>query len=95
MAISIQQPGSYFSKRYTDLDARLCDQVSALLARLQLRGGVMPGIDTTAVGQMIFNNLNMMFTEFVKDETMTLETLTEIVARQNRPLAMLISSPRS
>ncbi len=65
-----------------------------LVQKLQLRGAVMPGIDAVAVGQMAFNNLNMMFIEFVKDEAMTLETLKERVARQNRPLAVLISSPK-
>lgn len=94
MAISIQQPESPFSRRYTELDGRLCDQVSMLVQKLQLRGAVMPGIDAVAVGQMVFNNLNMMFLEFVKDEAMTLETLKERVARQNRPLAVLISSPK-
>lgn len=94
MAFSIQQPESPFSRRYTELDGRLCDQVSMLVQKLQLRGAVMPGIDTIAVGQMVFNNLNMMFLEFVKDEAMTLETLKERVGRQNRPLAVLISRPR-
>jgi hypothetical protein len=65
-----------------------------LIQKLQLRGVVMPGIDAVAVGQMAFNNLNMMFIEFVKDDAMTLQTLKERVARQNRPLALLISSPR-
>ncbi len=94
MAISIQQPESPFSRRYTELDGRLCDQVSTLIAKLQLRGAVMPGIDAVGAGQMFFNNLNMMFIEFVKDETMTLDTLKEIVGRQNRPLATLISGPK-
>ncbi len=94
MAISIQQPEGPFSRRYTELDGRLCDQVSTLVQKLQLRGAVMPGIDAIAVGQMVFNNLNMMFLEFVKDEAMTLDRLKERVARQNRPLAVLISSPK-
>ncbi len=94
MAISIQQPESPFSKRYTELDGRLCDQVSTLITKLQLRGGVMPGIDAAGAGQMFFNNLNMMFIEFVKDEAMTLDTLKDIVGRQNRPLATLISGPK-
>ena len=91
MATAIQQPESPFSRRYTDLDKRLCDQVSVLVQKLQLRGAVMPGIDAVAVGQMAFNNLNMMFIEFVKDEAMTLEMRKERVARQYRPLALLIS----
>jgi AcrR family transcriptional regulator len=94
MAISIQQPETPFSKRYTALDARLCAQVQTLIQRLQLKGVVIAGIDTAAVGAMFFNNLNMMFTEFVRDETMPLEMLKHDVARQSRPLATLISSPK-
>ncbi|MDQ0471212.1 TetR/AcrR family transcriptional regulator [Labrys wisconsinensis] len=93
MAMSIQQPESPFSRRYTDLDQRLCEQVSSLIRKLQLRGAVMPGIDAEAVGQMLFNNLNAMFTEFVKQEAMTLDGLKEQVGRQNRPLASLIAAP--
>jgi AcrR family transcriptional regulator len=95
MALSIQQPETPFSKRYTALDARLCMQVTTLIQRLQLKGVVVAGIDTAAVGAMVFNNLNMMFTEFVRDETMPIERLKEDVARQNRPLASLISGPKS
>ena len=95
MAFSIQQPETPFSKRYTELDRRLCSQVSTLIQRLQLKGAVLTGIDTSAVGAMVFNNLNMMFTEFVRDETMTIEQLKSEVARQNRPLATLIRSPNT
>lgn len=94
MATSIQQPDSPFSRRYTDLDQRLCRQVADLVRKLQVRGAVMPGLDAVAIGEMIFNNLNMMFIEFAKDETMTIETLKEQVGRQSRPLAQLISAPR-
>jgi hypothetical protein len=95
MAISIQQPETPFSKRYTELDGALCAQISTLVHKLQQKGAVLMGIDTYAVGCMFFNNLNMMFTEFVRDETMPLERLKEDVARQNRPLATLISSPNA
>lgn len=91
MAISIQQPDSPFSKHYTQLDGRLCDQVSALVLKLQSRGAVIADIDAAAAGQMFFNNLNMMFIEFAKDEAMTLEALKRQVARQNQPLASLIA----
>ncbi|WP_046119677.1 TetR/AcrR family transcriptional regulator [Ensifer aridi] len=92
MAISIQQPASPFSKRYTELDRRLCDQVTTLIRKLQLKGLVAPDLDTQAVGEMFFNNLNMEFTEFAKDEAMSLDELKARVARQNRPLATLIVS---
>jgi AcrR family transcriptional regulator len=91
MAISIQQPESPFSKRYTQLDQRLCEQVSTLVQTLQSRGAVLPDIDAVAAGQMFFNNLNMMFIEFAKDEAMTLDVLKKQVAWQNQPLATLIA----
>lgn len=93
MALSIQQPETPFSKRYTELDRKLCLQVTTLVQKLQQRGAVLMGIDTVAVGAMFFNNLNMMFTDFVRDEAMPLDTLKEEVARQNKPLASLISTP--
>lgn len=93
MAISIQQPESPFSKRYTELDRRLCDQVSTLIQKLQVKGLVAPGTDVRAVGEMLFNNLNMMFIEFAKHEAMPLDELKSRVSRQNRPLATLIAAP--
>lgn len=93
MAISIQQPESPFSKRYTELDRRLCDQVSTLIHKLQVKGLVAPGTDVRAVGEMLFNNLNLMFIEFAKDEAMPLDDLKARVTRQNRPLATLIAAP--
>ncbi len=92
MAISIQQPESPFSKRYTELDRRLCDQVSTLIQKLQIKGLVAPGIDVRAVGEMLFNNLNLMFIEFAKDEAMPLDELKARVTRQNRPIATLIAT---
>ena len=37
------------------------------------------------VGEMLFNTLNMMFTVFVRSDTMPLETLKADISRQNRP----------
>jgi AcrR family transcriptional regulator len=90
MAITIEAPATRFSTRFTELDNMLTDQVCALLAELQRRGDIRPDIDPRALGEVIFNNLNAMFIEFVKDEAMTLPDLNERVARQNAPLAALI-----
>ncbi len=91
MAISIQQPDMPLSRRYTELDGRLCAQVVELIATLQRKGAVRAGIDVQAIGEVVFNNLNMMFTEFCKVEAMPLDDLKRRVAAQNRPIAQLIS----
>ncbi len=43
-------------------------------------------------GEVMFNNLNVMFMEFVKDGCMTLADLRNAVARQTRPIAHLIAA---
>ena len=92
MAISISQPDSPFGGRYSDLDARLAEQVCDLIRRLQRHGRVKLGIDATAVGETIFNNTNMMFTIFVKTESMSLPTLRATIARQLDPLLNAIAA---
>lgn len=92
MALSIQNPGSRSGRRYTELDRRLAAQVCALIAALQRRGMVQAGLDAGALGQVVFNNLNMMFIEFVKDEAMPLGRLKAAVRAQNAPLARMIAA---
>lgn len=92
MALSIEAPETPNGRRYSDLDRKLCAQVTELVAGLKERGEVRGDIDPAPFGELIFNNLNMMFIEFVKDETMTLEALRGAVAAQMRPLAAMIAT---
>lgn len=91
MALAIEAPGTPNGQRYAALDARLSEQVTDLIRALQARGEVRPEVDPEAMGQMIFNNLNQMFIDFVKEDAMTLETLRDRVAAQTCPLARLIA----
>ena len=91
MALAIEAPGTPNGQRYAELDARLSAQVTEMIRALQARGEVRDDIDPVAMGQVIFNNLNQMFIDFVKEDTMTLETLRDRVAAQTRPLARLIA----
>ncbi len=84
MAISTSQPESPFGQTYTRLDQDLTDQICALVARLQRDGLVRDGVDSRAVGELLFNNLNMMFIEFVKREDATIRALRAAIRRQNR-----------
>jgi AcrR family transcriptional regulator len=92
MAISIQQPGTPLSRRYTELDEQLSAQVVQLVETLQARGVVHAGVDAKAMGEVFFNNLNMMFMEFCKVDAMPLEDLKARVNAQHEPIAALISS---
>lgn len=90
MAYSISAPDTPFGKRYAELDGLLRTQVCNLLRTLQTQGRARVGVDMSAVGEMVFNNLNMMFIEFTKSE-MPVADLKRAVSRQNAPLARLIA----
>jgi AcrR family transcriptional regulator len=92
MAISTQQPDSPFGRTYTGLDRALTDQICALISRLQQLGLVRAGIDGRAVGELLFNNMNMMFIEFVKRASATIAELRGALRRQNRVLVEAISA---
>ncbi|RUT95783.1 TetR/AcrR family transcriptional regulator, partial [Mesorhizobium sp. USDA-HM6] len=79
-----QLPDSPFGQAYTALDRALTEQISALIARLQEIGLVRADIDGPAVGELIFNNMNMMFIEFVKRDEAKIPELRAAIRRQNR-----------
>ncbi|MEG6507671.1 TetR/AcrR family transcriptional regulator [Methyloligella sp. 2.7D] len=93
MAISIQQPETTASKLYTDLDRRLAQQIVRLIEILQQKTLVSGAVDPMLIGEVLFNNLNMRFIEFAKDETLSLDELKAHVDAQNRLIADLIRVP--
>ena len=92
MATSTQQPDSPFGKTYTSLDRAMADQTCTLIAKLQDLGLARGTIDARGVGEMIFNSMNMMFIEFVKQDDMSIKTLRANIRRQNRTLVQAISN---
>ena len=91
MAISTQLPDSPFGQAYTGLDRALTEQICALIARLQEIGLVRADIDGPALGELIFNNMNMMFIEFVKRDEAKIPELRAAIRRQNRILVAAIA----
>ncbi|MTH77077.1 TetR/AcrR family transcriptional regulator [Paracoccus aestuariivivens] len=75
MAMTIQQPEAPFSRRYRELDAALAAQVCDLIRTLQTRGDVRADLDASALGEIAFNDLNSLFTEFTLDEGQSLPQL--------------------
>jgi AcrR family transcriptional regulator len=92
MAITTQQPDSPCGVAYNALDEALARQTAKLIRKLQTLGLVRVGVDARAIGELIFNNLNMMFTIFVKQEAMSVSTLLARIRRQNRTLVQAIAA---
>ena len=90
MALSILNPDTPSSRHYSGLDGLLRNQMCSLIDALQRFGTARGDVDATALGQALFNNLNMMFIEYVKSD-MSLSALKDAVARQNGPVARLIA----
>lgn len=90
MALTIESPDTPFSQRYTALDAMLTDQVCAMVAVLQERGRLKADVSARLVGEVLFNNLNQMFTEFVKAQPLAIETLRASVRRQTALVVSLL-----
>jgi AcrR family transcriptional regulator len=92
MAITTQQPDSPSGVAYNELDEALARQTAKLIKKLQILGLMQVGVDAQAIGEMIFNNTNMMFTIFVKQEAMSVATLLARIRRQNRTLVQAIAA---
>jgi AcrR family transcriptional regulator len=91
IAITTQQPDSPSGLAYGELDEALARQTCKLIKKLQTLGLVQVGVDAQAIGEMIFNNVNMMFMIFVKKEAMTVAELLARIRRQNRTLVKAIT----
>ncbi|TIP80578.1 MAG: TetR/AcrR family transcriptional regulator, partial [Mesorhizobium sp.] len=59
--------------------------------RLQAIGLVRRDIDGQALGELVFNNMNMMFIEFVKRDEAKIAELRAAIRRQNRILVAAIA----
>lgn len=83
MAISTTQPSSPFGETYAALDVALARQTCQLLRQLQALGRLDLSADAESLGEVIFNNTNMNFMVFVKDEAMRLQDLRRTLRRQH------------
>jgi hypothetical protein len=91
LAISTQQPDSPFGRTYTALDRALSDQICSLITKLQQLGSVRENVDGRSVGELVFNNMNMMFIEFVKSDETSMMELRRTIRRQNRVLIQAVA----
>lgn len=92
MALAIEAPSTPNGRRYFEMDQRLAAQMTDMVAVLQDRGAVRHDIEHDHLGTLLFNNLNQMFLEFVREDDMPLDVLRTRVAAQTYPIASLIAT---
>ena len=91
ISISTQQPLSPFGLAYSKLDSALVKQTCALVKKLQSIALIKNAAKADEIGEVVFNNLNMMFLGFIKDEKMTLKSLRTRVSAQNKSIISAIA----
>lgn len=92
IALTVEAPDTPFSQRYLALDRLLIGQMGDLVAALQVRKQVQPGLDPAVLGRVLFNQLNQLFVEFVTQEVMPLDDLHRVSRRATDLLARLMAA---
>lgn len=91
MALTIQQSSAPFAKQYLEIDRRIRVQISSLLLDLQSRGRIPTRLNAEQVGDLVFNNINMTFIDFIRSDETTVEDVRKIFEAQNRTIAELLA----
>lgn len=94
MALSIDRPETPNGRRYAELDAALAGQVRALLAGMQARGRLRADLPAGDLGDLVFNALNMLFIDFVRQNGDTMADLRARARAQIGPLARMMAAPQ-
>ena len=82
LAASTASSNIKFTQAYQNVDKQLEGQLIELLHALHDEQVFIAKVDPQSLGEMIWNNVNQMFTDFISDEEMSLESLKETLNRQ-------------
>jgi AcrR family transcriptional regulator len=85
-------PESEFCRRYVALDDRLSEQVCEFIRKMQSTGHIRPEVDPGPIGALLFNNININFLNYIRNDSLQAEQVREAVKIQSAPLFQLISN---
>lgn len=89
LAASTASSNRKFSQEYHNVDDQLGNLLIDLMHSLFKEKVFIARVDPQSLGEIIWNNVNQMFTDFISDEEMSLEALKNILNRQIRALITL------
>lgn len=89
LAASTASSNKKFTQEYQNVDKQLKKQLIDLMHALKEEDAFLPVVDAQALGEIIWNNVNQMFTDFISAEAMPLAELKSAVKRQTETILIL------
>jgi len=89
LAASSASSHKKFTQEYQNVDKQLQIQLIELMHQLYNADVFRTEVDPQSLGEIIWNNVDQMFTDFISDEKMSLEALKNTLNRQTEALLTL------
>ncbi|MDA9919014.1 TetR/AcrR family transcriptional regulator [Porticoccaceae bacterium] len=89
LAASSASSHKKFTQEYQNVDKQLQVQLIELMHQLYNVNVFRTEVDPQSLGEIIWNNVDQMFTDFISDEKMSLEALKNTLNRQTEALLIL------
>ena len=90
LAASTGSSNKKFTQAYQSVDNRLGDLLINLMHHLCAEQLFATEVDPQSLGEILWNNVNQMFTNFISEEGMSLEELKHALYRQTSALMVLV-----
>ena len=90
LAASTGSSNKKFTQAYQSVDNRLGDLLINLMHHLYAEQLFATEVDPQSLGEILWNNVNQMFTNFISEEGMSLEELKQAPYRQPSALMVLV-----
>ena len=89
LAASTASSNKKFTQEYQNVDKQLKKQLIDVMHALKEEDAFLPVVDAQALGEIIWNNVNQMFTDFISAEAMPLAELKNAMKRQTEAIIVL------
>ncbi len=89
LAASTASSTKKFTQEYQNVDKQLRNQLIDLMHSLYEEQVFIAQVDPQSLCEIIWNNVNQMFTDFISDEEMSLDELKNTLKRQTAALVTL------
>ena len=89
LAASTASSHKKFSQEYHNVDRKLKAQLIRVMHALKDEQVFIAEWDSQSLGEIIWNNVNQMFTDFISDELMAIQELKDALKRQTASIISL------